>query len=125
MNMSPASVHLRAKAEFSLSYEVLSVVFRSSRGLDMIESLIRRTKPYPGWIPLHPCFLATSIILSPSRYAVGPPILTADGELNACSDCASGSVYMVVVRTPYSDAVLPTRLQFLSKPILKDGKEGS
>ena len=37
-------------------------------------------------------------------------MLIAYGELKACCDLASGSVYMVVVRTPYLDAVLPTRL---------------
>lgn len=51
------------------------------------------------------------MILSPSRYAEGSPRLTAKGELRACCDRASGSVNRVVVRTPYSDAVRPTRLR--------------
>jgi hypothetical protein len=68
------------------------------------------TKPYPGCMPWHPCSFAICIILSPSRYAEGSPRLTAYGELKACCDRASGSVKRVVVRTPYSEAVRPTRL---------------
>lgn len=76
MKTSPASVHFRANVEFSLR------------------------KPYPGWMPLHPCTMAASMILSPSRYADERPRLTALGELSACCDLASGSVYIVVVLMP-------------------------
>lgn len=37
-----------------------------------------------------------------------------NGELNACWDLASGSVYIVVVLMPYRAAVLPTRLFSMS-----------
>lgn len=50
------------------------------------------------------------MIRSPSKYAVESPRLTLNGELSACCDLASGSVYRVVIRMPLADAVLPTRL---------------
>jgi hypothetical protein len=53
---------------------------------------------------------------SPSRYAEGSPRFTAYGELKACCDRASGSVYRVVVRMPYSEAVRPTRLAVYISP---------
>lgn len=59
------------------------------------------------------------MILSPSRYAVGSPKLIENGELNACWDLASGSVYIVVVLIPYRAAVLPTRLFLMSLKFLE------